>query len=704
MANEAKIVVTAEDRARKILEGVQTSLGQVAQKGESLNSAFARLGPLFGSAFAATTFTAFIKSTANSIDALNDVKDATGSTIENISALEDTALRTGGSLETVTTSLIKLNQVLGEADPGSDKAKVLQAIGLSARELRALDPADALEQVARALATFADDGNKARVTQELFGKSLREVAPFLNDLAERGKKNATVTEAQAKAAEDFNKQLAELEANSLRFARAIGAVVIPQINKLFTELEAGREAFGGTFEAIFKLGTEAPGSGVENLKKYQGRLQELRKEIASLEADGKNGNRSGLLGRFLGDLNDGRLAEVRKQADEVQRYINYYERVLKLDQQGDSYSNEGRTKAKPSIGAIPPKVSTPRREEIDASSQALAAYVQQLEKQLQTEQQLTDVEQAKQFLRSLGAFGEIDQVREVVLQMAKKVTVAKQDQALTAQRLEDQEKERRSLESLNEEIDRLTGKSDDERKAALTAQLEKRIREGEEFSAQQLLDYANNISGAKKALGKDLDEMGEFAKQAARTIQSELGENLEEVLGGHFNGILNSWGNLIKKMAAQALSAQLSKALLGDFDKTGDVGGLIGQGLGYLGQYFGGATPSAKGNAFDANGMITAFAGGGVFDSPTAFSFGGGRLGVMGEAGPEAVMPLQRGPDGKLGVAASGAQQPSPTFVFNIASGVTRHELMALIPQIKQMILAEEESKKRRASLIWGAA
>lgn len=64
----------------------------------------------------------------------------------------------------------------------------------------------------------------------------------------------------------------------------------------------------------------------------------------------------------------------------------------------------------------------------------------------------------------------------------------------------------------------------------------------------------------------------------------------------------------------------------------------------------------AKGDAFGANGIVP-FAKGGIFDSPTLFRFAkGGRMetGVMGEASPEAVMPLTRGPDGSLGVKATG--------------------------------------------------
>ena len=68
----------------------------------------------------------------------------------------------------------------------------------------------------------------------------------------------------------------------------------------------------------------------------------------------------------------------------------------------------------------------------------------------------------------------------------------------------------------------------------------------------------------------------------------------------------------------------------------------------------------AKGGTF---GTVQEFAKGGsftngVYNSPTMFKFAnGGSFGVMGEAGPEAVMPLKRGPDGSLGVQMNGPQQ-----------------------------------------------
>lgn len=121
-------------------------------------------------------------------------------------------------------------------------------------------------------------------------------------------------------------------------------------------------------------------------------------------------------------------------------------------------------------------------------------------------------------------------------------------------------------------------------------------------------------------------------------------------------------------------------------------GGLPGGGgpAGLIASLFGGAF---------ANGG--AFAGGRLVTRPTAFAMAGGRVGLMGEGGPEAVMPLTRGPGGRLGVAAVGGGAASPVSVtVNIASGVAagvRQEVYQMIPQIVEATKgAVLEAQRRR--------
>lgn len=78
------------------------------------------------------------------------------------------------------------------------------------------------------------------------------------------------------------------------------------------------------------------------------------------------------------------------------------------------------------------------------------------------------------------------------------------------------------------------------------------------------------------------------------------------------------------------------------------------QGLsGLLQGALGGLSGFAKGAAFD-KGRVTPFARGGVVAAPTYFPMAGAQLGLMGERGAEAILPLARGADGRLGVAAQG--------------------------------------------------
>lgn len=77
----------------------------------------------------------------------------------------------------------------------------------------------------------------------------------------------------------------------------------------------------------------------------------------------------------------------------------------------------------------------------------------------------------------------------------------------------------------------------------------------------------------------------------------------------------------------------------------------------------GGIMPFAKGGLTSG---ITPFASGGVVAAPTYFPLGRS-VGLMGEAGAEAILPLQRGADGRLGVAAGGGGG-GVNVVFNVTA------------------------------------
>jgi hypothetical protein len=131
--------------------------------------------------------------------------------------------------------------------------------------------------------------------------------------------------------------------------------------------------------------------------------------------------------------------------------------------------------------------------------------------------------------------------------------------------------------------------------------------------------------------------------------------------------------SVLQDLSKMLIKFAIFKAVTGIFNAFGGGGGAA---LGFGGASdplgAGGSFWNANGNAFGANGIIP-FARGGIVNNPTLFKFANGgamRTGIMGEAGPEAIMPLKRGPDGKLGVASAGGG--STNVVINVDASGTK--------------------------------
>lgn len=125
-----------------------------------------------------------------------------------------------------------------------------------------------------------------------------------------------------------------------------------------------------------------------------------------------------------------------------------------------------------------------------------------------------------------------------------------------------------------------------------------------------------------------------------------LGRRFSSSLINAFEGIAikgRSLGDVLKSLAL-SLSSMVLKAALKPLE----------QGIGNLfSGLFSGGLAFANGGVIQG-GMPVPFANGGVISSPIGFPLANGRMGIAGERGAEAIMPLARGPDGRLGVVSSG--------------------------------------------------
>lgn len=169
---------------------------------------------------------------------------------------------------------------------------------------------------------------------------------------------------------------------------------------------------------------------------------------------------------------------------------------------------------------------------------------------------------------------------------------------------------------------------------------------------RDLRESAGATPEMTRAMGDELRrvrmEMRETGREAgvlAGAISGALRGAFDKMVmgGGRASDMLRAMG---REMAGRTFDAAMSP-IHGAVSQG--LGGLIGAGIGALS---GSVAAFAKGGVLSA-GSAQAFAQGGVVDGPTLFGMRGG-LGLMGEAGPEAILPLRRGADGKLGVAAAG--------------------------------------------------
>lgn len=212
-------------------------------------------------------------------------------------------------------------------------------------------------------------------------------------------------------------------------------------------------------------------------------------------------------------------------------------------------------------------------------------------------------------------------------------------------------------------------------------------------------DLAGWVAYAQARIDIDFEETKQLAEiqieaANAATKANDIGRELgltfssafeDAVVGGKkFQDVLKGIGQDIARIITRkSITEPMAKGISGLIDQSG------------VGDWFKGLfsssstsawTPTAKGGVFDSPSV--AALSGGIYRSPTLFKFANG--GVLGEAGPEAVMPLKRGPDGKLGVAAHGGGGP----VFNVDM---RGASVEAVARLERLVASVNGSIERRA-------
>jgi len=139
-------------------------------------------------------------------------------------------------------------------------------------------------------------------------------------------------------------------------------------------------------------------------------------------------------------------------------------------------------------------------------------------------------------------------------------------------------------------------------------------------------------------------QLAEVSKAGARFSNALSQSFVDLALKGR------SFGDVLRSLALRLSELALKAAFKPLTDSIGNaLAGLVG------------GAAFARGGVI-RQGLPVPFAQGGVVASPIAFPLAGNRLGLAGERGPEAILPLARGPDGRLGVRADGGAGIAVTF------------------------------------------
>ncbi len=169
----------------------------------------------------------------------------------------------------------------------------------------------------------------------------------------------------------------------------------------------------------------------------------------------------------------------------------------------------------------------------------------------------------------------------------------------------------------------------------------------------QEMELAEQTRKAQELVNAEIAEHGQVLTHIRGAV-GDLATASVDAAKGIEGAFASAFENILSNIARAAVEMLFLRTLFAGLTGSGFIG------AGAFNQFFG-TTFSGKGNVF-SGGDVVPFAQGGLISSPVAFPLNGGRMGVAGEAGAEAIMPLKRGAGGRLGVESTGGSGGS--FVF----------------------------------------
>lgn len=535
---------------------------------------------------------------ANAAEEIADMADKVGVSTERLQELRFAFSQNGTSIADVDRGLSRLNAGLGAfVQTGSGPAvQGLKAIGITSREAAAQlgNTEEAFDEIVERLAAIEDPARRAGAAAQLFGE---EAGPKLAILIGRGGQEIEDLSRKAREMGVVLRDGAVREAAALSAQlRALGSVISTQMTaaliQLTPQIAAMAEAFTNSLPSILRW-IEATGRFFGLLSAPIGeQLSTLRAELEGLN---NVDPRMSAIG-WVRERNERRIAEIRAEIAVLE------EREALLGRMVETANTPG-------------EITVP---ELPGTNTQTTAYNDLIETMRLAQQQriaeLRTLDQGIERQEEVRAAFERNRIERELL------TAAERDGLVITEQLREEITETAiAAEMASVEIARQTRAH---QAAAQAAQAQTQAVSALEDRFVSSIAQANSFRGALEGIARVLIEAG---LTGLLTGQGAFGGLGTAVFGqGGASGAIRS--AVTRTNTGTALTAATATLPV---------------------------LPNANGNAF-AGGRVIPFATGGVIGGPTTFPMSGGRTGLMGEAGPEAIMPLRRGPNGRLGIEAAG--------------------------------------------------
>lgn len=621
------------------LKQAQKGLSNFSASARKLGGQMQKVGAV--ASIAGAAIVAGLKGAINSADALDELSQKIGVPVEQLSALQYAFEKSGVSSETMAAGVGKLSKAMAAAADGNKaSAKMFADLGIKVTDATgALRPAaDVMADVAGIFADMPDGAEKTALAMELFGKSGAEMIPALNEgkaglagLMDEARKLGIVIDSEtAASAGKFNDNLFTLGAAASGLAVQIAADLLPTLQKIsdflvdmakaYADLSPGMQEFiANVAGAIVVGGPLLVGLGL--MVSAVGHVGAAFSALAAL---------------IMANPLAAAVALIAGGA-----YLIWYNWDW-LKQQFSEIWQSIKDKAVAAWGYIKTTIA----DAIEFVQAKWVVFVAKIEAAIQTAKDAAKAigdalsigrEEMNSGEGYGGMGGAMDGNPAVVDPMSYERGKA------TGRAIGD---------GMADGLQEAMLQHDSTMRAAFFAPVKtardvlgiaspsKVFKEIGEFLTQGL------AIGIKEGQPEVETAMEDVAKTAAEKT-AEAADTLRDTGRGLFREWITgarTAGDALAGLADRLADMLAESAFDGLFGSSGIFGGIFDSLAGVFG--------FANGGVF-SGGRVTAFATGGVVTGPTPFPMRGG-LGLMGEAGPEAIMPLTRGPGGKLGVQSIG--------------------------------------------------